>query len=507
MSTTSTTTDGLPHGGRASLIAQTAAELIVADRGSPPANGQAVMGQLERAFHFLQFTELTVLEFNVVTDQPYAGSRIEQLRMKLASEDLASSAPAPPSSSSSASGSSSSGRSPASPESDSSAEFKKELVDDKAALQARLLLADASSYAPRALTSTTNSLANAAPIVMLCYLDPLTGSVEAAEFAASRAVAQRLLERVFLPNHPHVIQSCPNGNIAAIWGMAKALCVGNDKKALLDAITAMVNMVRAPPTSWPALAALLARLDLRLAHTATDHESLHVGSSLLPEFCLRALQHSNFDYLRLEVAMLHKINTADGSSVSLKRIVQDMGVAHSMSLTQGGSGRSATGFLADYPAQPTPPVCFFYRDHGHCRHGENCRFTHVGPAKPRPASSSSSSRRPASPASPLDTRCLACGAKSHGIQDCPRHKEQRKQAKEKEVKHRAELARVSEEVAEMKALLSAVRSPPPGPTPAPLPGPAPPPPLTGPQAEIDRLRAELAASHARSWQSYSPYGH
>jgi hypothetical protein len=262
-------------------------------------------------------------------------------------------------------------------------------------------------------------------------------------------------------------------------------------------------MVRSPPSSWPPLAAILSRLSLRLKESTDGDVSLRVGSGLLPQFCLRALQHSNFDYLRLEVSMLHKVNNGDGSAVSLARIVQDMGAAHSLHVSQGGvvPTHAPRALIAPVASPvPSPPICFFFRDHGHCKFGDKCKFRHVQGA------TSSSRPSSATTAASSGDACLACGSPQHGIQDCPTHKAQRERSKEgrdRADKTRAALAKVTTELASVRALVASA-------APAPLPpGPAPPPPATTNDAqaqEIARLRSQLAASRPPHWDPYYQFG-
>ena len=339
-------------------------------------------------------------------------------------------------------------------------------------------------------------------MVVINYVDPITGTVESPEYAGDRAVAQRMMEKVFLPHHPHVVKSCPYGNISSMWAMAKTLCVGSSKQSLLNSITEMVSLVRAPPTTWPPLAAIVARLALRLDQDSGLDKSLHVGPGLLPEFLLRALQHSNFDYLRLEVQMLHKVNNSDGSAISLPHIIQDMGVAHSLSLQQADNVHA---FFADPAPTTSTATCFHFEKHGTCRWGDKCRYSHTaGPAKSSPNR----------PANQLDSTCLVCGSKSHGIQECPKHKEQlaekqktkRKAKSEAAGKQRAALAKMETEMAQMRAYFAdKVQTGPPPPDPAAA--------VFEPQpkndqqgAEIQRLRTQLAAQQASQWDQYSQWG-
>jgi hypothetical protein len=253
------------------------------------------------------------------------------------------------------------------------------------------------------------------------------------------------------------------------------------------------------------MAVLLARISLRFSENTSDGPNLRVGTSMLPEFTLRPLQHSNFDYLRLEVTMLSKINVADGSTVSLARIVQDMGAAHSQSLSQPTSQRA---LIAPVVATATAPkklqVCFHFRDRGHCRNGDNCRYSHVikpgtGPPTANVNAAASASTN-AKTTSQLDITCLVCNSKSHGIQDCRRHK-----AQLKEKAQTAQLAQVTADMSELRALIAAQAAPV-APVPTAIPAAAAQADQHSANQEIQRLRAQLAASHASNWDPYYQYG-
>jgi hypothetical protein len=350
------------------------------------------------------------------------------------------------------------------------------------------------AYAPRDLASTTNSLDNYSSVSTVLYVDPLTDAQETQSFASQRAVAFRLLERVFLPNQAHVVVSCKYGDIAAIWSLARALCVGDADKLRLDAIVSMVNMVRSPPKSWPELSQMLTQIQLRLTRDVPATRSFEVGAGLLPAFALRALQSSNYDYLRVDIALLHKVVGA----ITTSRIQQDMTAAHSQAISRP-SGRALMGSARppahSPPADPSrhagPPsrqetlqACFNFRDRGTCRFGDKCRFDHGGGAgkvgKDRPQ---------------LTGVCAACSSPAHGMNQCPVHK-QRLRKGEKAEQAKAHLAQLTSQVSSMRALLA---SRPAVPVPAALP--------VDPQDEIKQLRAQLASSYAANpWVAYSPAG-
>ena len=486
---------GAPMTSVSALITQTLADLVIADKHVPPKNGKACMTQLERAFCGLDMHEFTLAEFNVPTNQPAASSRVAQLLTMLAAEaaTAAANAPASPTPSS-----------PSSPP-QSSPSSPPAVKIEPVGTGARSTMIDlTSSYAPRSLTSTTNNLSSStSSLIVRTYINPITKLVEEPSLAVSRSLCQRMLERVFIPHHAHVISTCANGDISAIWATARSLCLGNSKKTLLDTIAEMVAMVSSPPAAWSEMAVLLARISLRFSENTSDDPNLRVGTSMLPEFTLRALQHSNFDYLRLEVTMLSKINVADGSSISLARIVQDMGAAHSQSLSQPTSQRAFIApVVATTAAARKLQVCFHFRDRGTCRNGDNCRFSHIvkpGAAAPTTNTTTATTK----PTAQLDVTCLVCNSKSHGIQDCRRHKAQQKAATQT-----AQMAKVEAEMSELRALIASQAAPA---------KPAPPVPTALPAAttqvdqhsanqEIQRLRAQLAASHATNWDPYYQYG-
>jgi hypothetical protein len=139
------------------------------------------------------------------------------------------------------------------------------------------------------------------------------------------------MEKVFLPHHAHVVISCNHGDIAASWALARALCVGDAMSNRLDAITDMVLLARSPPSTWPALSLAMTQLERRF-DGPTD-PMFHVGMGLLPQFVLRALQKASFDYLRVDIALLHKVP----GKITTARIQHDMAAAHSCSFSAGWS--------------------------------------------------------------------------------------------------------------------------------------------------------------------------
>jgi hypothetical protein len=220
----------------------------------------------------------------------------------------------------------------------------------------------------------------------------------------------------------------------------------------------------------------------------------HVGMGLLPQFVLRALQKASFDYLRVDIALLHKVP----GKITTAHIQHDMAAAHSQA-TSAHSPPAGRAFYAPYPDAPwsggpstAPPpapvhpaapspsvqVCFNFRDKGKCRYGDSCKFQHPAPAKQGSTGV-----------------CVVCSSPQHGINQCPVHK-QRQLDKRKAGSARAEKAnlamtQLTDEVAALRALVK---------EPANIPA------VDGAaQAEIRRLHAQLASSYQQNpYYSFGP---
>jgi hypothetical protein len=454
------------------------ASVIVADKHTPPQNGKACIEGLERALHGLGLYDFTVTEFC----QPSAAqhsSRTALLIIKRAKEAkeqailLAATTPSVKSEEVKAGAS-------------MDAPSDKETSDILASMT---VSAPTAAYAPRDLASTTNSLDNYTTISTIRYMDPLTEDVESQALCGQRALAQALIEKAFLTHHSHVVVSCAHGDIAASWALARALCVGDALANRMDALTDMVALVRSPPTTWPELSHAMTQLEFRFARNAPADPLLHVGAGLLPQFVMRALQHANFDYLRVDIALLHKVS----GSVTVSRIQHDLSAAHSVAHSVPRSGVSGRALYA--PSAPSPPapapatssssadqVCFNFRDKGKCRYGDECRFKHVTTSGATPRG--------------VTGVCVVCSSASHGITHCPVHKlrqqEKRKAGSERAEKAKLAVAKLNEEVVSLRAMMAA----------APVPAPAAP--VADPaQVEIRRLQAQLAAFNS-PFYSYGP---
>jgi hypothetical protein len=478
-------------------IAAVLADVVIADRHTPPHNGKEALERVEHALNGLGLYDFTAAEFC----QPAATqdtSRVAQLRAKQAKQALdasnalaaaASAHPAP----------STPGRS-VKVEGKVGVSADVQLDEESTTILSTMVAHPApppsssasAHYAPPTMTSTTNSLADYSATSTVRYLDPLTDKLESQALVGQRSLAQRLLEKVFMPHHSHVVVSCRHGDISGIWALARALCVGDATSSKLDAITAMVNMVRVPPQSWPALSHMATQLQLSLHRDSTGDNRLLVGLGLLPEFVMRALQSPNFDYLRVDVALLHKV----AGHITIERIQHDMSAAHSLVMSRpGGRALHAQAPPAPVPDPPPDvasalaasgvPVCFQFRDKGSCRFGDKCRYTHgnSGPAK-----GSGTAKDPS-----LTGVCASCSSPSHGINQCPVRLQRRKEGNEKANKARAEgkaqMAKLTEDMATMRAMMAKPAAPS----------------APDPAVEIQQLKAQLAASF-NPYFAYGPGG-
>jgi hypothetical protein len=455
------------------------AEILVADRHSPPNNGKAAFERVERSLSALGLFDFTASEFCQPSDVQDT-TRVAQLRAKQAKD-----AAAALSASSSSSGNDGSSPSP-------KVEVKYDGNGQELDPETHEILSHMAAYAPRSMVSTTNALSNFSSMAVVRYHDPITELPETQALAGQRAVAQSLLERVFMPHHAHVIVSCKQGDIAAIWSLARQLCVGDATAARLDTITSMVQMVRSPPPSWPELSHLITQIQMQLTREQPQGGGMELGWRLLPEFIMRALQSTNYDHLRVEIALLHKISSA----VTTERIQQDMTAAHALSVSRPPPARALVSqhlpapTHAPTPEQPprTKKPCFNIRDHGTCKYGDACRYDHGAAAPSGPPQ--------------LSGVCAACSSPSHGINQCPVHKASQlvrrkagtaraEQASLASKAQSAEVAKLSADVTRLSALLSKAR-----PAAAPA-APAPPAPADF-AAENQRLRAQLAASYSNN---------
>jgi hypothetical protein len=302
-----------------------------------------------------------------------------------------------------------------------------------------------------------------------------------------------MLTAVFQTHHSFVVVSCRNGDIASMWAHARALCVGNDVENRLDAIAEMVAMARSPPHSWPGLSHAIAQLQLRLAHEAPRSAGLDIGSRILPQFVLRALQHSNFNYMRVDITLLNKVSI----DITVDRINQDMTTAHAGSLSRPGARAfhaQAEQDSAQIDQESLPPAqamaatgtvgtCFNWRDGKTCTFGDRCRFSHDG-VKGVSTDAKSSSQ--------LTGSCITCGSASHGINECPVRAKQLRDAATKKKRDAgnkkaaaasAHLAKVTAELATVKAMVAKPPAPP---------ASAWPPPPSAPIDQVSALQAQLA---------------
>jgi hypothetical protein len=314
------------------------------------------------------------------------------------------------------------------------------------------------------------------------------GTAESNELAQQRAVAQRMLEQVFATSHAHIISTNANGDIASIWAAALGLCIDAPKDTLMDSLAALVDLSRAPPSSWPATTRKISELKIAFSE-ASSLPGFALGPRFLSEFTMRALQKPAFDYIRFDIALLNKVPGV----ITTDRIVQDLGAAHSTAVAAGAvptshqqahlansssSSSSSSGSSgAPRPKSAEKRICFAYRDHGNCRNKE-CIFVHA--ARPQDAQVRTG-------------RCVECFSDTHGFRECPK-----RIAREKAHKvQTANLASVTKDLAELKAQVAAAAPP-----------PVSPPPLN--DTEYYRVRAEmaqreLAAVKASSWPHFDPY--
>jgi hypothetical protein len=447
-------------------------DLTAADRHNPPHNGREVLSRTEQALTVLDLFEFTLREFCEPSAEQDT-SRVAALRAKRQAEATAGSTVKPKR------------------EAKEATDSRESKVPSRASpdLEVAALMASmrtVPAYAPRAMSATDNTLDHYSSMTTIRYIDPITDKVESTKLAAKRAMAQRILEKTFLQHHPSVTTSCRHGDIAAMWSIARALCVGDDTHERLDTISDMVDMVRNPPATWPALSHMLTKLQLRINRNSTAGDGLTIGHRLLPEFTLRALQHPQFSYLRVDIALLHKVST----ELTLKRIQQDLTAAHSVAPARTGGRAYAAetthppshGLQAATDAGGDKQVCFHFRDHGKCRFGDKCRFIH-------------DSGQAGSDSRPLTGSCLACGSKAHGIKQCPQHKKQQREAGSKRAEAKAAEARMAQlttEVASLTAMMASAHSNSPAirsSTDAAASGPA-------LERQVQHLQAQLAAAHA-----------
>ena len=470
-------------------------DIIVADRHTPPHNGKEVIEKLEHALNGLALYDFTAKEF-CQPSSTQDTSRIAKLRVKQALQAANEAAAAKAAQDHIKSELDNDDANNTEEQKTVRAELARTLHLDSvtseilASMKARAPKAPVAAYAPRDLSSTTNSLDNYTSVSTVLYMDPLTDAQEVQSLASQRSIAMRLLEKVFLTNHAHVIVSCKYGDIAAIWSLARALCIGDAENLRLDTITSMVQMVRSPPSTWPELSHLVTQIQLRLTRDVPVRKSFEVGDGLLPAFTMRALQSSNFEHLRVDITLLHKV----AGDITVSRILTDMNAAHSLSLTRP-NGRALLGNAQtpNPPASVPPPrrttssatglqMCFNFRDKGTCRFGDKCRYDHGGGA----------GRTKDSPQ--LDGVCASCSSRSHGLSQCPTHKQRlRKAGTAKAELAKANLAKLTSEVATLKAFMASIPAAPTAPAPV------------DPQVEIQRLQAQLAASYAANpWVAYGP---
>jgi hypothetical protein len=348
--------------------------VVVALSGNPPSNGVDVVQFCHDALNSLGCPELAFAEFNVPCPaaQPTAVLQLlekrkeEAAKVKKEAEELkvlekadASAGPALPAS-----------------------------------------VSSSSSYAPTTHASHLSSIFSLDKAGGHYYTDPITESPEDVTKSRLRITVQRLFEAV-LVNHLHIVSACRVGDVADLLARTKALCLGDATVTLMDYLGEMVEMSKAPPKTWPELAILLNKLRVHL-DLPLDHP-MHIGAGVLPAHALRALTH--YPELKVELSLLHKIR---GGRITVQRIVTDINAAVE-NMTSPPASSSVRALFSRTPAgstAPKPTVCFHFRDHGRCKFGDKCHFSH-GPVAPA-----------SKPAFQTTGACYECNSTTHGIQDC-----------------------------------------------------------------------------------------
>jgi hypothetical protein len=449
----SASSSGVPASKLVSYDKRLPFDVVVALPGNPPPNGPEVVQFIQQAFIVLGATDFAFAEFNRHCTVPATTTRMAVLQARLCA--------APPpleedSSSSSSSSASSFSSFPSSKKSTVHDTTENQEVEQKVGADPSLLttvktepglVAKAAgpfpvlalthaSYGPVSHLSHMSSVANgvsarAHVTDMPSYLDPTTDAPEDQEWARLRVRCQRLLEAVMV-NHTHITAAVRPGDIATFRALISALCVGDETVVVLDHFAAMVDMARAPPRQWTELAKLLNRLQLHLNLTP-DHP-LVIGRGVLPQHALRALSH--FPELAVEVSLLRKIQNGE---VTLERIISDISLAVSQQASSSGStptglAGNAAALPAKAPAVPTVGVCFHFRDHGRCKHGDQCKWSHL----PRVDSGTA-------PVKPTSGVCYECGSSAHGVSDCPIAKKRKAKITAKHAKVTAQMSKDMED--------------------------------------------------------------
>ena len=387
------------------------ARIIVARAGVPPPNGSASLDRLKSTLQDHDLYYFTYKEFCVqaaVADSDPVG-QLRALRAMKQSVAMAALRALPP-------------------EASGEQRAAAEAAVARTAVKLEHPLSSPSStdaslaYAPSAVVATENTLDHVGTAsTLMRFVDPLDSDrPESASKAGDRVLAQQLFETAFLPNHPNLLKAVAQGDIASMWARAQALCVGDDTASALRNIVMIGDLIRSPPATWPVLAQRLLDIQIALRPIADKVDSpLHLGPAYLPAAAMRALQHRNFEDLRVEVTMLGKLQEA----LTVERILQDIGEAHTKRQLSGDHALAASvpatppnyydqhvAFQASANAgRSDPQPCFFFRDNGHCKFGDNCRFAHGPPSASTP---------------PLTGTCYNCNSSAHGIQDCPTFKKQ-----------------------------------------------------------------------------------
>lgn len=454
-------------------------EVVVMDASEVPANGVQVCAFLNLAAQQLGVEHMLTHEFCELckVQEP---DLVTQLRVKREKERLSAAkrlqkASATSSSSSDKPTEGDDGKTAG----DTLASSFKEFLDSKSTSQT------AASYAPAPRRQFGNSLASGSMVSGVpIFLDPLKDRPESADMRTRRGAMYAVLMKV-AANHIHILESIVPGNVAAAVDAIKEVCLGSEDIQVCDAVTQMVLQSLKPVRPWPKLAKKLNNLAFILSQV-TDPE-IAIGSRVLPRFALRALSH--YDEYKFEVSLLHKLR---GVPLTVQYIIQQINKLHGESMQSGGvlsahmaslgldgGGGGSNGTLTGFVAEPNSPVCRNFGRTGSCSYGDRCKFQHIegtGAGGGGARSSSTSS----------DFACYECGAKDHGIKECPKYKARIDQKKNLEAKQ----AELRKEMSAMRAQLEEAKRAPPLPT------------TTPPSASATAITGHLSATY----DPYAVYG-